>query len=593
MDDKEKDITQNENSELENDNKIENNTEKKSTSYIPDEVNYENNDGWDFEAEAPSISHSIVFDSNNSKIEISSHDSDMNYAKNYNNNEKQVTVNTDVFKFTGVAVIVAIVFIVIGVLGFNYYTKPNSHEKLNPGNVAMTVGDQKISVGMYNFYYNMVYTNYANYAAQGMIDLDSNTVDKDGNEITWAEKYKSDTIEQIKYVSAYYSKAIEKGFELSKDEKDTIEESVKSLKDSASAASKSLDEYTQELYGEYCGAETYEKYLTQLTLAKKYYNEYLIETKVTDEEIEEKLAEDNSVYEEVPYAYMQIAYDSEDESSKKETIAKVEKELATVKDFNSFKALIPTLCSDLISQYVTYYGGTEKEAVAEIEAKIQSSMTKSDETWEPEIIEWLFSDDTAVNSTKYVVSESDSQIYAVIKLGEPKYNDEVLYSVRHILIQPESEDEEDSASASTTEKEYTEEEWNAALDKANEVLNEYLDGDKTELSFAKLSDEYSSDPGVAYGGLYDAVKKGEMVQEFESWALNKDRKYGDVEIVKSKFGYHIMFFVDCAESYKYQVKEDILLEKESEFLDSYKLVKGAGFSKVNNKKPSAETSTNY
>lgn len=591
MDDKEKDLTQNENNEIENDKKVEDNNEQKSTSYIPENVSYEENDSWNFEAEAPALSQSIVFDSNNSKIEISSHkDDNVQYEKNYNSNEKQVTVNTDIFKFTGIAVIVAVIFIVIGVLGFNYYTKPNSHEKLNPGNVAMTVGDEKISVGMYNFYYNMVYNNYANYASQGMIDLNSNTVDKDGNEITWAEKYKNDTVEQIKYVAAYYSKAVEKGFELTKDEKQTINESIKSLKDSASASSMSLDKYTQELYGEYCGAETYEKYLTQLTLAKKYYNEYLIETKATDEEIEEKLSKDDSAYEEVPYAYLQIAYDSEDKSSEKETVAKVEKALADVKDFKSFKALIPTLCSDLISQYLTYYGGTEEQAVAEIEAKIQSNMTKSNETWEPEIVEWLFSDDTAVNSTKYVVSESDSQIYAVIKLGQPKYNDEVLYSVRHILIQPESADEEESST--TTEKEYTQEEWDAAYEKTNEVLKEYMDGDKTELSFAKLSDEYSTDPGVAYGGLYDKVPKGEMVEEFENWSTDESRKYGDVEIVKSKFGYHIMFFVDCAPSYKYQVKEDILLEKENEFLDSYKTVKRAGYSKVNNKKPSAEVTTN-
>ena len=77
MDDKEKDLTQNENNEIENDKKVENNNEQKSTSYIPENVSYEENDSWNFEAEAPALSQSIVFDSNNSKIEISSHKDDL------------------------------------------------------------------------------------------------------------------------------------------------------------------------------------------------------------------------------------------------------------------------------------------------------------------------------------------------------------------------------------------------------------------------------------------------------------------------------------------------------------------------------------
>lgn len=62
-----------------------------------------------------------------------------------------------------------------------------------------------------------------------------------------------------------------------------------------------------------------------------------------------------------------------------------------------------------------------------------------------------------------------------------------VYSVRHILVIPESGDDDSSSSSSssTATKKYTEEEWAAALEKANSILDEYNKGDKTELSFAE------------------------------------------------------------------------------------------------------------
>lgn len=34
-----------------------------------------------------------------------------------------------------------------------------------------------------------------------------------------------------------------------------------------------------------------------------------------------------------------------------------------------------------------------------------------------------------------------------------------------------------------------------------------------------------------------------MVDAFETWALDPDRKTGDVDIVQTQYGYHIMYFV--------------------------------------------------
>lgn len=60
-----------------------------------------------------------------------------------------------------------------------------------------------------------------------------------------------------------------------------------------------------------------------------------------------------------------------------------------------------------------------------------------------------------------------------------------------------------------------------------------------------------------------------MVPEFEKWAMDDSRKYGDVAIVKSKYGYHIMYFIDKCPQYQYNCKKDILSDRETWMIDEH------------------------
>lgn len=107
-----------------------------------------------------------------------------------------------------------------------------------------------------------------------------------------------------------------------------------------------------------------------------------------------------------------------------------------------------------------------------------------------------------------------------------------LRDVRHILLQPEGEGT------------YTDEQWEACRVKAQALLDQWKAGEATEDSFAKLAEEHSTDPGSkTKGGLYTDVYKGQMVPEFENWVFDETRAYGDTGLVKTSYGYHIMYFV--------------------------------------------------
>ncbi len=66
----------------------------------------------------------------------------------------------------------------------------------------------------------------------------------------------------------------------------------------------------------------------------------------------------------------------------------------------------------------------------------------------------------------------------------------------------------------------------------------------TEERFAELAKKYTDDRGSEYlGGLYENIEKGEMVEEFEEWCYDTSRKAGDVDIIKTDYGYHIIYFI--------------------------------------------------
>lgn len=149
-----------------------------------------------------------------------------------------------------------------------------------------------------------------------------------------------------------------------------------------------------------------------------------------------------------------------------------------------------------------------------------------------------------------------------------------LVDVRHILICPQGGEENEDGG-----KTYSEEEWEACRQKAQQILDQWKNGEATEDSFGKLAQEHSEDSGSkSLGGLYEGVSEGYMITEFNDWIFDESRVYADTDLVKTSYGYHIMFFVDrapmwiyaCTNQYKneqidklvQQVKEDYPLQTD-------------------------------
>lgn len=589
------------------------NTEKTEGS-----VKYEENDNWEFEATAHTLENTVV---DNDEFEIILPDSvsagkdvkddaeeetekeekkeekkessskyetrERPTAKDDKDEEvkktpakKNVGGKSNKLKFICGALIALIVILILGIFGWRYYTLPNTDEKMNYGNVALTVGEEEVSIGMYNYYYNSIYQNYLQYAQQGYYQLDTTkdyseqkTTNAKGKQVTWAQLFEDDTKDRLQYILALYHEGVENGVELTSDQKKSIKDNIKELKSAASDSDMSVDEYISEQYGEYCGLATIEKMLTQAFIANNYYRQFLIENKPTEKEVNAYFKKHKDDYTQVKLGYIPIPYNADDGTARAKAENDAKKYAKQVKSIDDLKLLVPKACKELIDQYVAMGQYEDADSCAEaIAGMLEVDIVQSDTSFPDDAKKWLFSDKVKVNQTTTFTDASNAVVYILIKLSDTTLKDDETYSVRHILVKPASDDEDTSTDGEST-PEYTKEQWAEAKKKADKYLAEYKKGKKTELNFALLAEKYSDDTESTskgssgmYGGLYEGVTLGQMVPSFEKWATDKSRKYGDTGIVKSDFGYHIMYFVEDVEYYYHECEEAVLNDKGDKFV---------------------------
>ncbi len=125
--------------------------------------------------------------------------------------------------------------------------------------------------------------------------------------------------------------------------------------------------------------------------------------------------------------------------------------------------------------------------------------------------------------------------------------------VRHVLLMPEG-----GETGADGYPVYTDEAWEACRIKAEEIYNNWQQGDLSEDSFAQLAKDHSEDGNASTGGLYENVYVGQMVENFENWCFDEARQVGDHGLVKTPFGYHIMFFSGSRAAWPVEAELDLI-----------------------------------
>ena len=432
------------------------------------------------------------------------------------------------------------------------------------------------------------------------------TKDEEGNEITYDQFFRNYVEETLESYNYYLKLAKDEGMTLTDESKKEIEDAITELTNYAAQNNYSPDRYVSVLYGKGLNLKKYRSLMEEQALVTQYVEKITNEMKdgITMDEINAAFAEDPAAYQQVDLRLFGLDV-TKNESSESETAAEGQSEETTaaaaeenapseqeklaremmekVTDEQSFIQLAKEYCAE-----------SDKETFAKDDATLAIGITKEtvQKNIDEDLAEWLFAADRAVGDKTVCVT--DSYVYVIMIKNTAYRNETPLVNARHILVSfdsvaadlAEKENEEETAESTdetaaepeettaapeettaaaqesasdvltasdgkqiTAVDNYSAEVVLAAYEKALEIMTEYNLGAKTEESFAQLAEDNSDDTGSigenGQGGLYENITKGTMVKEFENWVYDENRQPGDVEIIQTTYGFHIMYFVNA------------------------------------------------
>ena len=437
---------------------------------------------------------------------------------------------------------------------------------------AVTVGNHKLSVAEMNYYFlDTVNSNsYLGYMVDNNTPLDEQEY---GDGQTWADYLLETAVTSARDNYAIYDEAIANGYTLTEEDQAQIDQQIQTMETYASLYGyNSVSAFLRANYGAGCNESNYRAYLEVQAIATGYNNQIVEGLTYTQEEIDAEAAENPADYTSYDYRYYLVStsnyYETDaDEHTEEETAAAKEAAQAAAQqllddsqgDGEKFWEAAHALMHVNDGEETT--GETEpEETTGETQPEETGDTTEEEDTHEdttlyentlkssmPSILsDWLTDSARQAGDTTVIEASNDAGYYAVMFLGSNDNTEVPTVNVRHILI---------STSDSVTAED--------ARSQIEEIQAEYEE-DPTEEHFAELAETYSSDTGSnTNGGLYENVAPGQMVEEFNDWIFADNRQAGDVGIVETDYGCHLMYFVGDGEySYRDTLVVNALMQAE-------------------------------
>ena len=516
------------------------------------------------------------------------------------------------------------VVICVCIAAWKFYD--NYQEKHGP---YITVGSHEIQKAEFDYYYysslNSFASTYGSYLSYFGLDT-SKPLDQQqySDTMTWDDYFQQQAVNQLKNVYALTDEANEKGFEY--DASSDYDDMVTSIQSYAQQQGVSADEYCKSVFGSDATLEGIKPYVEMSGLASAYYNDIEDNIEVTDDEINTYYDENKDNYDSVDYRVCKIEADMPEEETEAETEAQTETAAESTSETTAESASETAVTENQTETESETMSAEESEAAAKAEeeakaAAMAEAKAKADEMLSKikdeasfekvydkyasdtsvdslntdkkkssisptDVANWLFEADRQAGDTT-VIEDTSNNAYYVVYFKDRYLDHTKTVDVRQILISADTSssdaaetDETETAAAGETETAETEsaeaqeqakEDAKAAAKvKAEQILKDWKSGDATEDSFAELAKTYSDDTGSnTNGGLYEAVKEGQMVTNFNDWCFDATRKPGDTGIVESDYGYHIIYFIgEDAEEWHVNIEDTITSNKLNDYMSN-------------------------
>lgn len=428
--------------------------------------------------------------------------------------EKARKEQADMRRTTAIFTVCAILFIV-GVAALLVWNSG----AIQRGAAAATVNGKNYTAGdIAYYYYNARSSALSNNS--GSIDSSKSMREQttaDGSQ-TWFDYLSKQALDSLANVAVTAQAAKDAGFDGGEDLEKTVKETMSSLESAASSNGYTVTQYLKAVYGPLMTKGVFERNMRMAALAEAYANSVGDASHYSDAELTAAYDADPASYAMVNYEYA-LYFSSDYMSSGEGTESSTEgtdstdSTDTTAEDAKAAAALAATQEAAALASVRVKNGESLESVAGEANASYASTYAYYSTS---DIAAWLFDD--ARKDGDVTVMDYYGAGTQVLVFHSKERADYHAVDVRHILVDTE--------------------------EKANELLAQFNAGDKTEDAFAALASENSTDTGSsANGGLYENVYVGQMVKPFEDWCFDASRQAGDTGIVKTDYGYHVMYFV--------------------------------------------------
>ena len=370
---------------------------------------------------------------------------------------------------------------------------------------------------------------------------------------TWAEYFVELAATRARDEYALRKAAEKAGFELSEDDKALLESAIQEKTLAAMLNyGTDLDTFLSNYYCNGANEENYTEYLYTGLLAESYYTHIAEEMNFTDAERAEFTKDTYHEYSSFSYASYFISYSNYLSTMGEDvtvTNATEEQKAAALELAKADAELLKqcTTVEELDAAIAQLSFNLEKDppaASVKNNNVLFTNMNSNVQTWVIE--EGRKANDTMVYANESSTYDDDgnekkdvSGYTVVIFLGRND-NEYKLSNVRHLLVAFEG----GTYDANTGMTVYTDDEKKLAKDEAERLLANFKAGAATEEAFIELVKAETDDTAsIETGGLYEDISPSSgYVTNFLNWAVDQNRQIGDVEIVETEYGYHIMYY---------------------------------------------------
>lgn len=448
---------------------------------------------------------------------------------------------------------------------------------------ALTINGKSYSAADVQYHYTQVASEWYLYAQYGMLsnlnpELPADEQMYDENK-TWHEEFLDSAVELVTQYKLLYEDAKKAGVELNEENRKLVAEEMTALQETAASNGyASAEGYLKALYGKYMTLKNYEQLVTETHMVAQYVQAFGDSKQYSDQELEDYYTEHKQELDLYQFGY--VYFDGNPEAKKDadgNTIEATETEIAAAKDAAKEKA--EELQKEL-NKGTSYEDATAKYE-SDSKVTVTSVLGHPGSGVNSAFKEWV-QDDSRKKGDVNLVENSTGTGFYVVWFESSGRDTEISGDVRTIFVKAEL------SSGATTP---TEEQYDAAKKKAEELLAQWKKDGATEDAFIALAKKESADTATAEnGGLLEQVTTTQNYSsDFANWVVESGRKNGDTAVLKDNrnefMGYQVVYYVGQNKPlWKIDVHNTMASNATSEWIDgmidSAEVVQGNGLKYV-------------